>query len=407
MAFVACYHQIGGKPRLTLCPRVILRKKVVVAVSMFDPTNSFLRALCHESFDKSFHLFRYFVTDSNYDADTGDAEQAARMAYVPDNGRGEIVRLPRIHDTTEMSLFANVFGDPAIKELIKLVTHIDQVQFLLFASPRSPVELVQVPIFFERFASAATGALGVGDARRTVHYICGTLPTGAIGNPKDAKIARCFDAVFPTDGVLTFDQGQECASQASRPSRYYCNHLESAQVSGRDLQAVGCRHPRWNVPVNVTIARHQPGFTIVGGDSQRTKLRLGADNKLHAKNQTINVPISIYEDFLGIPLNDVALNGKIQPAKTFHREWLVSKEHSQFHLRYLIESLVDEMCHEGCLHAFRKLSPTALPPHDCHRQLRLDIVKEHNLGPKEHICISFAWDWMASSVLNECYRMVV
>ena len=47
---------------------------------------------------------------------------------------------------------------------------------------------------------------------------------------------------------------------------------------------------------------------------------------------------------------------------------------------------------KGRLHAFRKLSPTDLPPNDCHRQLRLGINKEH--GPKEHICISVAWDWM-------------
>ena len=47
---------------------------------------------------------------------------------------------------------------------------------------------------------------------------------------------------------------------------------------------------------------------------------------------------------------------------------------------------------KGRLHAFRKLSPTDLPPNDCHRQLRLDI--NDDLGPKEHICISVAWDWM-------------
>ena len=53
---------------------------------------------------------------------------------------------------------------------------------------------------------------------------------------------------------------------------------------------------------------------------------------------------------------------------------------------------------KGRLHAFRKLSPTALPPNDCHRQLRLDTIASDNLGSMERLCVSVAWDWMVSSV---------
>ena len=49
---------------------------------------------------------------------------------------------------------------------------------------------------------------------------------------------------------------------------------------------------------------------------------------------------------------------------------------------------------KGRLHAFRKLSPTALPPNDCHRQLRLDTIASDNLGSMERLCVSVAWDWM-------------
>jgi len=54
---------------------------------------------------------------------------------------------------------------------------------------------------------------------------------------------------------------------------------------------------------------------------------------------------------------------------------------------------------KGRLHAFRKLSPTALPLNDCHRQLRLDAIADDKLGSIEHLCVSVAWDWMVRSII--------
>jgi len=49
---------------------------------------------------------------------------------------------------------------------------------------------------------------------------------------------------------------------------------------------------------------------------------------------------------------------------------------------------------KGRLHAFRKLASTALCPTDCHSKLRTDVQVQHNLGSKEYLCVSVAWDWM-------------
>jgi hypothetical protein len=50
---------------------------------------------------------------------------------------------------------------------------------------------------------------------------------------------------------------------------------------------------------------------------------------------------------------------------------------------------------KGRLHAFRKLSPTLLPEHDCHAKMREKVLSQFN--EKQlldlSICISIAWDW--------------
>ena len=50
---------------------------------------------------------------------------------------------------------------------------------------------------------------------------------------------------------------------------------------------------------------------------------------------------------------------------------------------------------KGRLHAFRKLSFSVLPDHDCHTNLRKQLIeKERNMYINEPvICISVAWDW--------------
>ena len=343
-------HQIGVNSKRVLLPRVMLRKKMIIAVSLFDRTNSFLRALHHESFDSRFSLIRCFATDSATEDDDKDVEQASRMAYCPDEAKVGITRLPLIHDITDMtdtSLRTRIFKDPVVKEAIELVTNMDELQIFVFAAPRTPVELVQVPVFLDNLAGAATGALGLGNARRAIHYICGTLPAHTSG---DSGVIRCFDAVFPDDGVVTLDHGRDCASQGRRPARSYSNRLESLDVSGVDLKKVDCRHSQCYTPLNAIIALHLPGHTVVNGDHHKTQLRLYKDLILYGSKEskaTAAVPFSMYEDLLGLPINGVLLSKA--PGKRFRRKWFALREHSQFHLRYLIHRLADETCYEALM----------------------------------------------------------
>ena len=48
---------------------------------------------------------------------------------------------------------------------------------------------------------------------------------------------------------------------------------------------------------------------------------------------------------------------------------------------------------KGRLHAFRKLSPFALPPSDCHAELRAAVLEQSENPSIEQTCISVAWDW--------------
>jgi hypothetical protein len=48
---------------------------------------------------------------------------------------------------------------------------------------------------------------------------------------------------------------------------------------------------------------------------------------------------------------------------------------------------------KGRLHAFRKMSTSALRDDDCHKELREKVIEEHCLSGEE-LCISIAWDWM-------------
>jgi len=48
---------------------------------------------------------------------------------------------------------------------------------------------------------------------------------------------------------------------------------------------------------------------------------------------------------------------------------------------------------KGRLHAFRKLAPTNLRPHDCHFALRQNLLSSLTTIT-EQLCISVAWDWM-------------
>jgi len=43
------------------------------------------------------------------------------------------------------------------------------------------------------------------------------------------------------------------------------------------------------------------------------------------------------------------------------------------------------------------MSPAPLPAHDCHKELREELIKERNITGEE-ICISVAWDWMFKGV---------
>ena len=49
---------------------------------------------------------------------------------------------------------------------------------------------------------------------------------------------------------------------------------------------------------------------------------------------------------------------------------------------------------KGRLHAFRKLTPDVVDANDCHKELRLHVVKNETMEKLQNICISVAWDWM-------------
>jgi hypothetical protein len=56
---------------------------------------------------------------------------------------------------------------------------------------------------------------------------------------------------------------------------------------------------------------------------------------------------------------------------------------------------------KGRLHAFRKLSPFALPSSDCHADLRAKILEKSENPSVEQMCISVAWDWEYKGVTAE------
>lgn len=56
---------------------------------------------------------------------------------------------------------------------------------------------------------------------------------------------------------------------------------------------------------------------------------------------------------------------------------------------------------KGRLHAFRKLSPFALPPADCHADLRAAVLERSENPSIEETCVSVAWDWEYKGVTSE------
>ena len=56
---------------------------------------------------------------------------------------------------------------------------------------------------------------------------------------------------------------------------------------------------------------------------------------------------------------------------------------------------------KGRLHAFRKLSPFALPSFDCHAELRAQVLQESKTPWVEQRCMSVAWDWEFKGVTAE------
>jgi len=56
---------------------------------------------------------------------------------------------------------------------------------------------------------------------------------------------------------------------------------------------------------------------------------------------------------------------------------------------------------KGRLHAFRKLSPFALPSFDCHAELRAQLLKKIDNPGEEKTCTSIAWDWEFKGVTAE------
>jgi hypothetical protein len=58
---------------------------------------------------------------------------------------------------------------------------------------------------------------------------------------------------------------------------------------------------------------------------------------------------------------------------------------------------------KGRLHAFRKLSPTLLPEHDCHAKLREKVLSQFSEKQLSDlsICISIAWDWTFRGITAE------
>ena len=56
---------------------------------------------------------------------------------------------------------------------------------------------------------------------------------------------------------------------------------------------------------------------------------------------------------------------------------------------------------KGRLHAFRKLSPFALPSSDCHADLRAAVLEQSENPLIEQTCISVAWDWEFKGVTAE------
>lgn len=56
---------------------------------------------------------------------------------------------------------------------------------------------------------------------------------------------------------------------------------------------------------------------------------------------------------------------------------------------------------KGRLHAFRKLSPFALPSFDCHAELRAQVLQKSENPWVEQKCVSVAWDWEFKGVTAE------
>ena len=59
---------------------------------------------------------------------------------------------------------------------------------------------------------------------------------------------------------------------------------------------------------------------------------------------------------------------------------------------------------KGRLHAFRKLSFSLLPDHDCHSKLRNEIIHERHhkkLPLNDSLCVSVAWDWTYRGFTSE------
>jgi len=56
---------------------------------------------------------------------------------------------------------------------------------------------------------------------------------------------------------------------------------------------------------------------------------------------------------------------------------------------------------KGRLHAFRKLSPFALPSSDCHAELRTEVLQKGGNPLVEQTCMSVAWDWEYKGVTAE------
>lgn len=339
-------------------PRLIINhKKSIVAIALFDASNSLFRALHDEVMAREkFSVIRFAsVGGSN----KGSVHSRRRlvdsdsMAYSLPACTNGVVDLPAISDIVESTLKTRLFNEQNMRKICHAAVLEDQVQFVVMATPRSTAEMVQTSTFLQRLASAATNALGF-DARRSIHYANVLLLGGDQGKGPDKGLV--LRSLFPGAGAIEFDNSPwNSPSQLVRPTLVLSNRMGGVRrtipVAQSDLVEAGCVHEMCRMPTDELIAHHiqKPGKWMLPFNAQdRGKIvvhhaaeltkkatRRGANEQ---EPSTLPIPVTVYETLLGLPLNATG-----RAPETLRRNHLLNIEPSQFHIKHLLLKFHDVM----------------------------------------------------------------